>query len=130
MDSSKQNLNEVTNSIDKTLEILNQLYLTSSSNDVIPLVQGMNNLVLELDNMAKLGEKYYIQVSIDVMNLIDDGKNSDEYTRDMLNSCIARNQITKGKTNAFKDLRGHFLEELDQAFPNEVEACRLVKHLL
>lgn len=34
--------------------------------------------------------------------LIDEGKNTDEYTRDVLNSCIAKNQITKGKTDAYK----------------------------
>jgi hypothetical protein len=32
--------------------------------------------------------------------LIDDGKNPDEFTRAVLNSCIAKNQITKGKTDA------------------------------
>ena len=37
-----------------------------------------------------------------VVSLIDDGKNPDEFTRDVLNSCIAKNQITKGKTDAFK----------------------------
>nr|GEW42837.1 mediator of RNA polymerase II transcription subunit 10B [Tanacetum cinerariifolium] len=36
--------------------------------------------------------------------LIDDGKNPDEFTRDVLNSCIAKNQITKGKTDAFKEV--------------------------
>lgn len=35
-------------------------------------------------------------------SLIDDGKNPDEFTRDVINSCIAKNQITKGKTDAFK----------------------------
>jgi hypothetical protein len=35
-------------------------------------------------------------------SLIDNGKNPDEFTRDVLNSCIAKNQITKGKTDAFK----------------------------
>lgn len=35
-------------------------------------------------------------------SLIDDGKNPDEFTKDVLNSCIAKNQITKGKTDAFK----------------------------
>lgn len=34
--------------------------------------------------------------------MIDDGKNPDEFTRDVLNSCIVKNQITKGKTDAFK----------------------------
>ena len=36
------------------------------------------------------------------VSLIDDGKNPDEFTRDVLNSCIAKDQITKGKTDAFK----------------------------
>ena len=35
-------------------------------------------------------------------SLIDDGKNPDEFTRDVINSCVARNQVTKGKTDAFK----------------------------
>lgn len=37
-----------------------------------------------------------------LISLIDDGKNPDEFTRDVLNSCIAKNQSTKGKTDAFK----------------------------
>lgn len=35
-------------------------------------------------------------------SLIDDGKNPDEFTKDVLNECIAKNQITKGKADAFK----------------------------
>jgi len=36
-------------------------------------------------------------------SLIDDGKNPDEFTKDVLNkNCIARNQVTKGKSDAFK----------------------------
>ncbi|XP_009608620.1 mediator of RNA polymerase II transcription subunit 10b-like isoform X3 [Nicotiana tomentosiformis] len=129
-EESKQNLNQVINSIDKTLGILHQLYLTVSSYNVssqLPLLQRLNNLVLELDNMAKLGEKCNIQVPMEVLNLIDDGKNPDEFTRDVLNSCIAKNQVTKGKTDAFKGLRGHLLEELEQAFPEEVEAYREIR---
>ncbi|KAH0642348.1 hypothetical protein KY290_033938 [Solanum tuberosum] len=129
-EESKHNLNQVINSIDKTLGILHQLNLTVSSYNVssqLPLLQRMNNLVLELDNMAKLGEKCNIQVPMEVLNLIDDGKNPDEFTRDVLNSCIAKNQITKGKTDAFKGLRGHLLEDLEQAFPEEVEAYREIR---
>ncbi|XP_016515997.1 mediator of RNA polymerase II transcription subunit 10b-like isoform X3 [Nicotiana tabacum] len=129
-EESKQNLNQVINSIDKTLGILHQLYLTVSSYNVssqLPLLQRLNNLVLELDNTAKLGEKCNIQVPMEVLNLIDDGKNPDEFTRDVLNSCIAKNQVTKGKTDAFKGLRGHLLEELEQAFPEEVEAYREIR---
>ncbi|XP_060202959.1 mediator of RNA polymerase II transcription subunit 10b-like [Lycium barbarum] len=112
-DKSKQNLNKVINSIDKTLGILHQLYLTvDSSYNQLALVQGMNNLVVELDNMAKLGDKCNsIQVPMEVLNLIDDGKNPDEFTRHVLNSCIVKNQITKFKSDAYKALRDHLLEE-------------------
>jgi mediator of RNA polymerase II transcription subunit 10 len=60
-------------------------------------------------------------------SLIDDGKNPDEFTKDVLNSCIARNQVTKGKTDAFKDLRKHILEELEQNFPDEVDMYREIR---
>ncbi|XP_073283566.1 mediator of RNA polymerase II transcription subunit 10b-like isoform X3 [Primulina huaijiensis] len=102
-DDSKQNLTHVINSIQKTLGILHQLYLTVSSFNVaaqLPLLQRI---------------------------LIDDGKNPDEFTRNVLNGCIAKNQIAKGKTDAYKGLRRHLLEELDLTFPDEVEAYREIR---
>ncbi|OVA04973.1 Mediator complex [Macleaya cordata] len=129
-DDPKQNLNQVINSIQKTLGLLHQLYLTVSSFNVasqLPLLQRINAVVTELDTMQKLADNCNIQVPLEVLNLIDDGKNPDEFTRDVLNSCIARNQITKGKTDAFKGLRRHILEELEQAFPDEVEAYREIR---
>ncbi|KAL0550572.1 hypothetical protein IC582_015094 [Cucumis melo] len=130
VDDSKQNLNQVINSIQKTLGILHQLNLTVSNFNAayqLPLLQRLNSLVLELDNMVKLSEKCPIQVPMEVLNLIDDGKNPDEFTRDVLNSCIAKNQSTKGKTDAFKGLRKHLLEELEQTFPDEVESYREIR---
>ncbi|PKI64363.1 hypothetical protein CRG98_015223 [Punica granatum] len=129
-DDLKQNLNQVINSIQKTLGLLHQLYLTVSSYNAalqLPLLQRINSLVMELDNMVKLSEKCNIQVPMEVLNLIDEGKNPDEFTRDVLNSCIAKNQIMKGKTDAFKGLRKHLLEELEQAFPGEVESFREIR---
>ncbi|CAL9052240.1 unnamed protein product [Musa banksii] len=129
-EEAKQNLTQVINSVDKTLGLLHQLYLTVSSFSVasqLPLLQRLNALVAELDAMQKMADKCNIQVPMEVVNLIDDGKNPDEFTRDVINSCIAKNQITKGKTDAFKSLRKHLLEELDQAFPDEVETYREIR---
>ncbi|XP_072979110.1 mediator of RNA polymerase II transcription subunit 10b [Typha angustifolia] len=129
-DDAKQNLARVTNSVQKTLGLLHQLYLTVSSFNAasqLPLLHRLNALVEELDSMQKLAENCNIQVPMEVVNLIDDGKNPDEFTRDVLNSCIAKNQITKGKTDAFKSLRKHLLEELEQAFPDEVETYREIR---
>ncbi|WOK98195.1 hypothetical protein Cni_G06905 [Canna indica] len=129
-EEAKQNLNQVINSVDKTLGLLHQLYLTVSSFSAasqLPLLQRVNSLVAELDAMQKMADKCNIQVPMEVLSLIDDGKNPDEFTKDVINSCIAKNQITKGKTDAFKGLRKHLLEELDQAFPDEVETYREIR---
>ncbi|CAD5313752.1 unnamed protein product [Arabidopsis thaliana] len=129
-DDSKENLSQVINSIEKTLGVLHQLHLTVTSftpASQLHLLQRLNSLVMELDNMTKLSEKCNIQIPMEVLNLIDDGKNPDEFTKDVLNSCIARNQVTKGKTDAFKDLRKHILEELEQTFPDEVDMYREIR---
>ncbi|BAF25651.1 mediator of RNA polymerase II transcription subunit 10b [Oryza sativa Japonica Group] len=129
-DASKQNLALMMASIQRTLGLLHQLNLnvsSFSSASQLPLLQRLNSLVAELDTMQKHAEGCNIQVPMEVVNLIDDGKNPDEFTRDVLNSCIAKNQVTKGKTDAFKSLRKHLLEELEQAFPEDVEAYREIR---
>ncbi|KAK4856977.1 hypothetical protein QYF36_023312 [Acer negundo] len=126
----KQNLNQTINSVQKTLGLLHQLYLTISSFNSasqLPLLQRLNSLVTELDNMVKLSEKCDIQVPVEVLNLIDEGKNPDEFTKDVINSCIAKNQVTKGRTDAFKSFRKHHLEELERTFPDEVESYREIR---
>ncbi|XP_077232935.1 mediator of RNA polymerase II transcription subunit 10b-like [Tasmannia lanceolata] len=126
----QENLKEVINSIQKNLGLLHQLHLTVSSFNVasqLPLLQRINDVVSELDTMQRLADNCNIQVPMEVVNLIDDGKNPDEFTRNVINSCISRNQITKGKTDSFKGLRKHLLEELEQAFPDEVEAYREIR---
>lgn len=35
-------------------------------------------------------------------SLIDEGKNPDEFTKDVIMNCVAKNQITKGKSDALK----------------------------
>ncbi|XP_044969834.1 mediator of RNA polymerase II transcription subunit 10b-like [Hordeum vulgare subsp. vulgare] len=129
-DPSKQNMAQVTGLIQKTLGLLHQLNLnvsSFSSASQLPLLQRLNALVAELDTMQKLADGCNIQVPMEVVNLIDDGKNPDEFTKDVLNSCIAKNQITKGRTDAFKSLRKHLLEELEEAFPDDVEAYRQIR---
>ncbi|MED6180879.1 Mediator of RNA polymerase II transcription subunit 10b [Stylosanthes scabra] len=126
-DDSMQKLSQVSDSIQKTLGLIHQLYLTVSTYNAafqMPLLQRINGLVAELDNMVKLAEKCNIQIPMEVVNLIDDGKNPDEFTKDVLNNCIAKNQITKGKTDALKNFRKNLLEELEQNFPAEVETFR------
>ncbi|KAI4973347.1 hypothetical protein ZWY2020_029055 [Hordeum vulgare] len=107
--------------------LIPRLFCVRRSLRVWCVVRCRNALVAELDTMQKLADGCNIQVPMEVVNLIDDGKNPDEFTRDVLNGCIAKNQITKGKTDAFKSLRKHLPEELGEAFPHDVEAYRQIR---
>ncbi|CAN7043538.1 unnamed protein product [Brassica oleracea var. botrytis] len=125
-DDSKESLDQVINSINKSLAVLHQLHLSLSSSQ-LHLLPRLNSLVSELNSISKLSEKCNIQIPTEVLSLIDDGKNPDEFTRDVLNSCISRNQVTKGKTDAFKELRKHILEELEETVPDEVDKYREIR---
>ncbi|KAG6467245.1 hypothetical protein ZIOFF_074933 [Zingiber officinale] len=106
VDDQKESLSQIIDSVDRTLGLLHKLYLTVSSFSVasqLPLLQRLNTLVAELDGIQKLAENCNFQIPLEVVNLIDDGKNPDQFTRDVINSFISKNQITKGKTDALKE---------------------------
>nr|AGV54175.1 mediator of RNA polymerase II transcription subunit [Phaseolus vulgaris] len=118
-DDSMRKLNQVSNSIQKTLGLIHQFYLpvfTFNAAFQMPRIQRINGLVVELDNMVKLAEKSRFPVPREVVNLIDDGKNPDEFSKDVIKRCFAKNQITQGKTGALNISGKHFLEELGQKF--------------
>nr|CAN83497.1 hypothetical protein VITISV_026967 [Vitis vinifera] len=129
----KQNLNQVINSIQKTLGLLHQLYLTVSSFNVasqLPLLQRLNALVSELDNMTKLSEKCNIQVPMEVLNW------GLRFVRQLHDWELEEVDVFFGRLydqsirSGFEDtmgLRRHLLEELEQAFPDEVESYREIR---
>lgn len=123
----KTTLDPVLRSIQKSLGILHQMHCTVSSftaNSQYTLLERLNFLVNELNEMQKAAQNTDIQVPLEVIRFIDDGKNPDEFTKDIINKCIQRNQTTKGKSEAFKNLRKQLLEELEQEYPEEVEVYR------
>lgn len=77
--------------------------------------------------MHSAAEDCHFQIPLDVIRLVDDGKNPDEFTKDLINNCIQRNQATKGKVDSFKALRKHLLEEVEEAYPEETEAYRSLR---
>jgi mediator of RNA polymerase II transcription subunit 10 len=120
-------LDPISRSIQKSLGILHQMHCTVSSftaNSQLNLLDRINYLVNEINEMQKAAQDIDIQVPLEVIKLIDDGKNPDEFTKDIINKCIQRNQTTKGKSEAFKNLRKQLLEELEQEYPEEVEVYR------
>ncbi|CAN6326394.1 unnamed protein product [Urochloa humidicola] len=58
----------------------------------VPSCTWGNALMVDFGRMQKLAEGRNIQESMEAVYSIDDG-----FTRDVLNSCVAKNQITKEK---------------------------------
>ena len=70
----------------------------SSQVSLVGMVFGWSSFMIFF-----LGPLWFLILDLCTLcSLIDDGKNPDEFTKDVINSCIAKNQITKGKTDAFK----------------------------
>lgn len=77
--------------------------------------------------MHSAAEDCHFQIPVDVVRFVDEGRNPDEFTKDLINNCIQRNQATKGKVDAFKTIRKHLLEEIEDAYPEETEAYRALR---
>ncbi|KAH8499589.1 hypothetical protein H0E87_014985 [Populus deltoides] len=91
-------------------------------------LEGMNEFgLVSLRSLSLLKTQKQQRSLTNFNSLIDDGKNPDEFTRGVINSCITKNEVTKEKTDAFKSLRKHLVEELEQTFPDEVESYREIR---
>eukprot|EP00850_Spirogloea_muscicola_P006405 SM000030S11414 [mRNA] locus=s30:569294:570744:- [translate_table: standard] len=67
------------------------------------LFERLNGLVKELAAVAEAADGCGdARVPLEVVRLIDEGRNPDSFTRDLLQACAARNQATKGRVDAFK----------------------------
>ena len=79
-------LNQVLKSIEKTTGLGDQLFHTVTHFTPaiqMPFLQRINGIAIELDNMVKLSENNHkFQVPAEVVNLIDNGKNPDEFAKD------------------------------------------------
>ncbi|GAQ79999.1 Mediator complex, subunit Med10 [Klebsormidium nitens] len=96
------------------------------SNQVL-LFDRIDSFVKELKHVKKSAEGLDIEIPGEVVSLVDEGRNPDLYTREFLERCLDRNQATKGRVDAFKELRGHLLDNLDDAFPEEAQVYRDMK---
>jgi mediator of RNA polymerase II transcription subunit 10 len=118
-------------SVQRSLVLLHQLHCSVSTFTMpsqLLLLERLNGLASELEVMHKAAENCHVQIPLEVVSFIDEGRNPDEYTRNLLNSCVQRNQVSRGKVDAFKALRKHLLEEAEDAFPDEIEAYRGIRN--
>eukprot|EP01102_Stenamoeba_stenopodia_P013558 TRINITY_DN4418_c0_g1_i1.p1 TRINITY_DN4418_c0_g1~~TRINITY_DN4418_c0_g1_i1.p1 ORF type:complete len:156 (-),score=33.59 TRINITY_DN4418_c0_g1_i1:54-458(-) len=62
-----------------------------------------------------------VEVPLEVLKFIDEGRNPDLYTKQSLELCTSKNAITRGKFDAIKSLRDGLEEEIKKVMPKTWE---------
>eukprot|EP00897_Mesotaenium_endlicherianum_P000725 jgi/Mesen1/10653/ME000009S10447 len=120
----------LSDAIEQALCELHQLDRTVSGfkeSSQMLLFERMNNLVKALDNVQQVAGETDCHIPMEIFQFVDNGQNPDQYTREFLEGCIARNEATRGKVVAFRSLRKHLLEEIDAVFPEQADAYRSLR---
>ncbi|KAL3699028.1 hypothetical protein R1sor_017050 [Riccia sorocarpa] len=126
----QQSMEEVVASVQRALALLHQLHSSVSNfslSSQLLLLERLNGVLKELTVLQSTSQNLNVPIPLEVVRFIDEGRNPDEFTKDLLNHCTLRNQFTKGKVDSFKNLRRHMLEELEDTFPEETEAYRAIR---
>ncbi|CAI6011101.1 unnamed protein product [Closterium sp. NIES-65] len=110
-------------SLSRVHELERTVSLFHESNQLL-LLDRINGLVTGFAELLGAAEQCEAHVPLDVLRCVDEGRNPNEVTRELLRGCVAHNATTKGKVDAFKALRAQLLSEMDRVFPEETEAYR------
>eukprot|EP01094_Clydonella_sp_ATCC50884_P030381 TRINITY_DN9903_c0_g1_i1.p1 TRINITY_DN9903_c0_g1~~TRINITY_DN9903_c0_g1_i1.p1 ORF type:complete len:165 (-),score=50.20 TRINITY_DN9903_c0_g1_i1:96-590(-) len=113
--------------IEYLLETLRQLGMT-----VEEFEEGQQHTIFEkLEQVSghyqKLSELQHtcdVVVPKDVLNFIDEGRNPDRYTRQVLKNCLKISKQTEAKLSSLNTFNDIMAEELSKAYPAEMDAYK------
>ncbi|KAJ3417033.1 hypothetical protein HDV05_007515 [Chytridiales sp. JEL 0842] len=111
----------------KLLELLDTLFKISltvadfqpDSNAI--LQKRINRVASQLSDLNSLKETLDLKVPMNVLDYIDDGKNPDLYTKELVQLLVDKNQKTKGRVDAIQTLRNDLGKELRRNYPELLE---------
>uniref|UniRef100_A0A915K9T8 Mediator of RNA polymerase II transcription subunit 10 n=1 Tax=Romanomermis culicivorax TaxID=13658 RepID=A0A915K9T8_ROMCU len=86
-------------------------------------VQGL----LELDQSKHLYKD--VKIPLELLDYVDNGKNPQFYTKDIMESCLQKNNQTRGKIELYRKFRAHLLKELGEELPEEIKLYRMIRPL-
>ncbi|KAL4423221.1 hypothetical protein ABPG77_000013 [Micractinium sp. CCAP 211/92] len=117
----------VVEAIDRVLFTINELEaILGEFNGQNELLHAkLNEYIEELgklegvkDNMV--GGGLPVELAVELLRAVDEGTNPDTFTVQVFRDSLAQNQASKGKVEAFRQLRQRTTEQLQQAFPAAV----------
>jgi len=124
--ATKIDTTEVSKAIEQTLWELHQLELTLESfkeENQLLLLERINNVVKELGRVYDLrGTCEGVQVPLDILKCVDEGKRPSEYTEQCLAKCVEDAEATNGKVHSLKMLLDELHKRAAEEYPAESAA--------
>ncbi|KAI8325426.1 hypothetical protein GQ54DRAFT_308372 [Martensiomyces pterosporus] len=108
--------------IREALETLSQISVTVNnyeSADEHVLQRRVENLVRAYSDMHSMKDGLDINIPLEVLSFIEDGRNPDEFTRNFTERVAAENQFTNGKISALSSFKDEFEAKIKEFFPEE-----------
>jgi len=68
-----------------------------------------------------------VSIPIELLQTVDGGKNPQLYTRQCMESTLAKNKEINGKVELYKKFRATLMKELSEDFPKQMEQYRLAR---
>lgn len=92
------------------------------------LNQKITQMVTHMQEIEKCKNQIQdIQVPMEVFDYIDQGKNSQLFTKDCMEKAVTKNEVIKGKIDSYRRFKSLLLVELSKVFPNEMAKYRAIR---
>ena len=95
-----------------------------------PLNQKVHTLVSGLQVLDQMKNQFVdVRVPIRLLDILDEGKNPQLFTKELLEDTRNRNKELNGKTELYKKFQYHLIRELKQEMPNDVDEYLRVRKI-
>lgn len=85
----------------------------------------ISRMFQELDHMKNsFGD---VKIPLELLDYLDQGKNPQLYTKEVIDRTLAKNQQVNGKIELYKKFRATLLKELSEEMPHETMRYRSIR---
>jgi len=109
-------------SIEDAIEVLGELIITTeefASESQEPLFHKINLLLQHFQTMDRERYSDDIELPLGILPHLDEGRNPDHFTKEILENCVEKSNKTRGKLYSLKVLKDSLASELKEIFPEE-----------
>eukprot|EP00741_Cyanophora_paradoxa_P015080 tig00020848_g14551.t1 len=78
------------------------------------LLKQIHELIGQYEKLQQLSHRIPLQIPVQVLGYVDDGRNPNQFTRDLIARCVESNQRTKGKVEGLSLFRAALEAEIQK----------------